>query len=283
MKLDKINPFIRYAKTHKCFVGRRERSVCYDCRMFYFTLGRGSIEIGDEKTEVCENTLVYLPPRTTYRLDFSKAEAVLIEVLNFDLVDSFSHIYSSLGTAAEGEFDLASSPVYSVPDAFAKPIILSEAQFAKPILEWITEAYLVKSEYYKEICSARLKLLLFDMLTNEKCDGCATDPAFAIEKFIKENYHRHELDNAVIAKAFNYHPYHVGRLIKARTGKTLHEYLLDFRLHIAKNHLTTSALPVTEIAERCGFSSYNYFIRCFRERVGKPPLKYRKEKRNGGL
>ena len=35
-------------------------------------------------------------------------------------------------------------------------------------------------------------------------------------------------------------------------------------------------MNVTEIASRCGFSDYNYFIRAFKKHLGVTPLKYRK-------
>lgn len=283
MKLDRINPFIRYAKTHECFNVMKERSVCYDCRLFYIADGEGCIEIEGENREVGEGTLIYLPPRTVYRFDFRDAYSVKIRVINFDLVDTFSGKSSSLGTAKEGEVDLTRSPIYPIPCEFEKPVFLFGAEFAGETLGEITEAYLLKNDYYREICSAKLKLLLFELITRGACGEGEPEPALAIERYIKSNYHLHELDNGTISRAFNYHPYHASRLIKAHTGKTLHEYLVDFRLHIARNYLTTSRLSVTEIADRCGFSSYNHFIKCFRERTGVSPLKYRKEKSKSGL
>lgn len=283
MALERINPHIRYARGHEYFREQRAWSICYDARLFYLACGRGYIELEDGSRDISEGALIYLSPRTKYRFGFEDSRAVRIKVINFDLVDDFSNIKGSLGTAVEDSYDSSRSPIYTIPEEFSRPIILVGSAIVESNLSEIVEAFLVKNDYYRELCSAKLKLILFDMLVSAGEGSRDADAAASVERYVKANYQNHELDNAEVARVFNYHPYHINRLIKARTGKTLHAYLLDFRLHIAKNYLSTSSLSVTEIAELCGFSSYNYFIRCFRERVGIPPLRYRKEKRSSGI
>jgi transcriptional regulator GlxA family with amidase domain len=46
----------------------------------------------------------------------------------------------------------------------------------------------------------------------------------------------------------------------------------------AKNLLVTTDLSMDEIAERCGYSSANYFSLIFKKNVGLSPLNYRKKK-----
>ena len=84
------------------------------------------------------------------------------------------------------------------------------------------------------------------------------------------------LTNLVIAKNFNYHPFHLGRLFKTYTKKSIHEYLLDYRIEMAKIMLVSTLDSITVIAEKTGFNSYSYFIELFKNRVGISPLKYRK-------
>jgi len=40
-------------------------------------------------------------------------------------------------------------------------------------------------------------------------------------------------------------------------------------------------MTVGEVADRCGFSSANYFIRCFRMKNGVTPLRFRERARSG--
>jgi AraC-like DNA-binding protein len=56
------------------------------------------------------------------------------------------------------------------------------------------------------------------------------------------------------------------------------EYISGARLSLAKNLLVTTTLPMDKIAERCGYSSANYFSLIFKKNVGISPLNYRKKK-----
>jgi AraC-like DNA-binding protein len=62
--------------------------------------------------------------------------------------------------------------------------------------------------------------------------------------------------------------------------KVLHQspvaYLTDYRVQRSAELLCDTALPVTEIALQCGFSSPSYFAEVFRERMGFAPSEYRK-------
>ena len=56
------------------------------------------------------------------------------------------------------------------------------------------------------------------------------------------------------------------------------EYLIDYRLRMAKKLLETTDMPVTEVALRCGFNSPSYFTKQFRENFGFTPKSVRKAK-----
>ena len=137
--------------------------------------------------------------------------------------------------------------------------------------------FLQKIAYYKHSASARLKLVLLQLLRESYGEKSDYKLVQSVQEFICANYQECELSNQTIANQFNYHPYHINRLMKTHTQKTLHDYLIDYRLHMAKNYLRTTTLNVTSIAEKTGFSSYTYFIKLFRERVGVSPLQYRKK------
>lgn len=53
------------------------------------------------------------------------------------------------------------------------------------------------------------------------------------------------------------------------------EYLLQYRIEIAKNLLDTVPLSIHEICLECGFHSTSYFSKVFREKTGMTPKKYR--------
>ncbi len=53
-------------------------------------------------------------------------------------------------------------------------------------------------------------------------------------------------------------------------------YISVLRINEAKNLLTTTDLPVQQIASQVGIKDYNYFTKFFKSQAGITPLKYRK-------
>jgi AraC-like DNA-binding protein len=54
-------------------------------------------------------------------------------------------------------------------------------------------------------------------------------------------------------------------------------YIDNLRLVKAERLLHQPGIRLKEIAEACGFSSTQYFIRVFRDRHGQPPKRWRSE------
>ena len=65
---------------------------------------------------------------------------------------------------------------------------------------------------------------------------------------------------------------------KALTGMTPNNFVLNFRLkHAATLLRQYSDLPISEVSDRCGFSSPVYFSRCFKNQYGCTPQTYQKK------
>lgn len=58
--------------------------------------------------------------------------------------------------------------------------------------------------------------------------------------------------------------------------KPIGDYITQVRIDEAKKLLSSTDIPVNEIACMIGINDYNYFTKFFKSRVGMPPLKYRK-------
>ena len=52
------------------------------------------------------------------------------------------------------------------------------------------------------------------------------------------------------------------------------DYLNYYRIERACHILTTTELPVTEVAYRCGFNDSSYFVKTFRKYMGITPRAY---------
>lgn len=68
---------------------------------------------------------------------------------------------------------------------------------------------------------------------------------------------------------------HFRRLFNDAMGTPPHRYVLASRLEKARNLLATTTLPISRIAEECGFSSQSHFTACFRTVHASTPAEYR--------
>ncbi len=277
MQLSDLNPHIRYARVHKIALhGNNDIRVCYDCRVFFFDHASGSINIGGLEYDILNKTAIFLPPETRYRFDVTFQKGGKAIILDFDLTNANSHIASSLGTAVEKTFKKELVPPYVLPDSLSSPIICSMPQLDH-LLTQCTDNFLLKKPYYREVSSAILKLCLLEFALQDTSKG-HTKICDDVLAYVHKNYAVTTLTNQEIADNFNYHPNHLSSIIKQETGRSLHQYLIYYRLQVAKDYLLTTQFDISEIAWRCGFASQAYFIKQFRENVGVTPKTYRKQK-----
>lgn len=92
--------------------------------------------------------------------------------------------------------------------------------------------------------------------------------------YIEEN-HSKQLSVDDICRGVNLSAAYVHQILKAATGRTVVQYLNDFRIQKACSLLEKTDLKVYEIAERIGFSSTKYFITVFKEIKGVTPGDYK--------
>lgn len=279
--LSQLNPFVRYARNQINLRQKDSLSICYDCRLYMLHSGSATIEINGDTHSVYENALIYLPPRSKYRFLAQENRNFSMLVFNFDLVDDYCCLRSSLGTADSSAFDPTRCPDYAIPECFAAPIIQCIPDAYEPLERCIRD-FLNNTPYHRESASAALKTVLLEMLKSHNVDH-KQRLARQITDYIHSHFSEPELTNSKIAEQFGYHPYYLSQLLKRSTGKTLHNYLIYYRIRIAKNYLITTDWDVETISWRSGFNSVSHFIKLFREHTGVTPLHYRRQHANSTL
>jgi len=90
------------------------------------------------------------------------------------------------------------------------------------------------------------------------------------------NHYSQQIALQEVADHVHLHPNYLCALFKERTGKSVFEYLERYRVRKAVHLLRSSNLPVSHIAERCGFNSISFFSRKFRNITGFSPSQYRR-------
>lgn len=67
------------------------------------------------------------------------------------------------------------------------------------------------------------------------------------------------------------------KMYKTFFNKSIIEEMIEFRVEAAKKLLGETNDTVTDISKKCGYTSYNYFVRQFKMIVGISPSEYREE------
>ncbi len=91
-----------------------------------------------------------------------------------------------------------------------------------------------------------------------------------IIKHLEEELHRDDL-----ARLVNLAPVSFSRYFKARTGKTLPDFINELRVGRACRMLAEDQQSITDIAMACGFANLANFHRQFRKRMKLAPRDYR--------
>ena len=277
MEVYNINPNIRYAREHDNFRGYSYISKCYDCRIFYIRGGKGYVMANGEMYNFAENYIMFFPPETEYRFVVNGNETIPVQVFNFDLSDKYFNDTAHLGTPSKENFDAGKVPHYEFPEEFSHIIVREDFFKINELLSECIGLFLVKSAYYKEITSSILKKSLLMLLIQEKSPQQNNRLITSVLDHISKNYADVSLSNKSIAEHFNYHPYYLNRLIKNYTGKTMRQYIIYYRLRVAKNMLLTTDYDINTVSWKVGFNSTSYFITTFHRHFGRTPYEYRQK------
>ena len=90
--------------------------------------------------------------------------------------------------------------------------------------------------------------------------------------YINEHYNE-PLTLDMLSEKFFISKYHLLRKFDAQVGTTVHRYILQKRLLIAKQLLAGGVAP-NEACGYCGFGDYANFYRAFRSEYGTTPRQY---------
>ena len=97
-----------------------------------------------------------------------------------------------------------------------------------------------------------------------------------VRKIIVHDISSANMNSSFIADKMNLSQRQLNRKVKSVIGIDTASLIRDVRISEAKEMLTTTDDPVTEIAEKCGFDSGSYFSKIFKQYTSLTPTEYRK-------
>jgi len=98
------------------------------------------------------------------------------------------------------------------------------------------------------------------------------------DKFVDllEAEHKQNKEVRYYANILLVHQNHLNKIVRSSSKLSAKEYIHHRIMNEAKYLLSSTSIPIKEIAYELGYSDYNYFSRIFKQIVGQTPLCYRK-------
>lgn len=128
----------------------------------------------------------------------------------------------------------------------------------------------------KTIRGRAIFMEILSLLTQWKSGDFIYDNVRKVEQVI--NYMSENFSQSITLEELSEHikisPSYLGTLFKSVTGKSPINYLIDIRLHKAKELLLDGHI-VSHVAEEVGFNDLFYFSKCFKKNEGISPSQYK--------
>ncbi len=249
MDLNALNPEVRAVLLLDKGISQRE-SRFPEARAVFVLSGDLAIDCAGEVTHMRPNAFCYLPPYCPFAAKSKHVRAVVVRFLPVFGTEPIEEEASALfveDMANERDTFLRMCDIYN-----------SSASDAAPRL------------------SAMLKLLLLGALVTEGEDALPAAMAANLDSYIRDNM-ADEISNTELGAVFGYHPFYVSQMLKKKLGITLKQYVIAYRLRIARSLLETTEKTTAEIAELTGFTDASYFTKTFKSTFGQTPKDYRNE------
>lgn len=93
-----------------------------------------------------------------------------------------------------------------------------------------------------------------------------------------EQHYMEEITLDLMAEKYYFNASYFSTIFKNYFGKSFSNYLIELRMHKAKELLASSDHKIKEVANKVGYKDANYFIRAFKKFYGYTPEEYRKLK-----
>lgn len=137
--------------------------------------------------------------------------------------------------------------------------------------------YTMIMQYLKELYVFAYRHIKSEEVTTPELKKYQRGQSAEITSKVKEYVLMHlseKINIEKMAEHFFYHPKYLNTIIRTQTGETLTNYILSIRIQEACK-LLAGDMEICNISEATGFSSVQYFYRCFESRMNVTPNQYR--------
>lgn len=275
---NKLSPYALY---HCVFSGSAPQVLLHwheEAEFAIIRKGSAVYQIGQQTYQVNQGDLLFIAPNTLHSIHpqngipmISDTLVFHLDLIGYSIMDQCTISY--LRPFYNGTLNLApcmerQHPLY---DALYKCVDIA--------LECVRE----RPQYHELLLKEKLNRIFFLLFQH----NCITEnkmpkaEALHLEKvkqalsYIQENYKETVTINQ-LARLCNFSEIHFMNFFKKAVGLPCMEYIIQLRLKVAADLLTTTDLSISEIAFNCGFNNLSNFNRKFKSFYQQTPSEYRK-------
>jgi two-component system response regulator YesN len=152
--------------------------------------------------------------------------------------------------------------------------ILGEGSFEEYVYSFDDLCYMFKDfnamlEYIKDKITSFLGLK-----TNMLTEDVRNEYFRKVINYINQNFYK-DITIRSLSQDFIINPNYISQLFRKEVGMTFTDYITKLRVNYAKELLQNTEYSQGEIATKCGYTDYFYFIRVFKKTTGVTPGQFR--------
>ncbi|MGT2784622.1 AraC family transcriptional regulator [Streptococcus merionis] len=150
-----------------------------------------------------------------------------------------------------------------------------------PVLHQLLTEYFFPNDFSDKMIEHYLSILMYHLartlsqVNQEAILAKSNDPYAKLLDLIEQEFATLTLAQA--ADKLNFNKNYLSNLVKTRSGQTFTQLLHQKRLSHAKLLITSTELPIQEIAQMTGFSNRTFFYQKYQETYGCKPADSRKK------
>lgn len=110
---------------------------------------------------------------------------------------------------------------------------------------------------------------------SERQKSKLSKPVERAKRYVKDFYYK-PLSLSEIAKNVFLSEQYLSELFKRETGRTITDYIREYKIEMAKMFMNDTRYKITDIAEKVGYNDARHFSKIFKKLVGVTPKEYRR-------
>ena len=241
--------------------------------MQYVDRGRISVESGNHHTTLETGQLFFHKPNDFHIVKCDGTQSASVFIISFVCKSpAMNFIGGKSFTANQEQVSVIRALIDECDQGFEKskyPLVpIEQAPYG------VSHMIKIKMEELLILLIRSEKLSPNDKRNSLRKTVMGATLASTIEEYLKENLvGRVKLED--LSRILHYGKSTLCDIFKRTYGKTIIEYHTELKINEAKRMIFEHKLSVSEVAERLGFDSPEYFSRTFRKYVGMSPRAFR--------